>query len=491
MWWNGNDELVRQSSFLTTHSKLNQIQPRRLVGHHYPNKTTKIATTRFASNRTVIAPSFAKASTKANTEKAPETNCRRACGYYNNKIFLSSDGRAGLNDRLFVFESMLNLAGYLCATLHVSRPKHQLHPVHNGNVELDARMQWDEFASFNFANDQFLDTDEKLALVDWVNPTNVEEPPQRNAIYMAPQYKRWVQVFTDSPSKFIAHFQQVEEHTFARRQNRAFVWEISINFYEWSDLLSDFLMERKERRLNQTEGKSAEEQNVARTWSLMQPYIRAADSDFQRKWYWGCEYAKIEPPLHLQEMQERIVQLIYQQGPSSSSSSAPVDLSRVSDTLVGHFHIRRGDAIGECNTSLSRIEQYLDCSLGRSLPMLQTTPIGSTVKHIVILLSSDERDQQYRRAVAELVEKQQQQQQYNPQKVTVTCVDFDNLVKTAVQREIDAGTFPPWRLNNFYSYRLISGLSYNTSVFKFRLQQRRSGFSCPECTNVTEQLLVY
>jgi hypothetical protein len=53
--------------------------------------------------------------------------------------------------------------------------------------------------------------------------------------------------------------------------------------------------------------------------------------------------------------------------------------------------------------------------------------------------------------------------------------------------EIRQGHAPVWRLNNFYLYQIMYQLSYNTSVVKVWLEQRR-GFGCPACTNMTEQL---
>ena len=63
-------------------------------------------------------------------------------------------------------------------------------------------------------------------------------------------------------------------------------------------------------------------------------------------------------------------------------------------THFGMFHIRRGDAIEECDTTLGKISNYLSCSLDRI----------EMYGNISIMLSSDEQDPCYRNAIQDMIE---------------------------------------------------------------------------------------
>ena len=61
--------------------------------------------------------------------------------------------------------------------------------------------------------------------------------------------------------------------------------------------------------------------------------------------------------------------------------------------MYGYFHIRRGDAIEECDTSIEVIQQFLECSLNGT---------EHSGKDITILLGSDEQDMYYRQNITNL-----------------------------------------------------------------------------------------
>ena len=49
--------------------------------------------------------------------------CWRKCPKYKNIILLDHYGAAGLNDRIWIFNQAVQLAGYLCATVRVPPPR--------------------------------------------------------------------------------------------------------------------------------------------------------------------------------------------------------------------------------------------------------------------------------------------------------------------------------------------------------------------------------
>jgi hypothetical protein len=123
----------------------------------------------------------------------------------------------------------------------------------------------------------------------------------------------------------------------------------------------------------------------------------------------------------------------------------------------GIFHIRRGDAIGECDTTLNKIRSYLSCSL-ENLEVYGKTSL---------LFISDETDTCYRNAIQDMVES-----------LGFHFIDLDDLVKNAVLEyasTIDNGS----RLvNNMFTFKIERELEWNPRV-SFKLSQRRS--ECASC----------
>ena len=123
----------------------------------------------------------------------------------------------------------------------------------------------------------------------------------------------------------------------------------------------------------------------------------------------------------------------------------------------GIFHIRRGDAIGDCDTSVRKISSYLTCSLD-SLEVYGKTSL---------LFISDETDMCYRKAIQDMVES-----------LGFHFVDLDELVKNTVLEyasTIDNGS----RLvNNMFTFKVEREIEWNPRVL-FKISQRRS--ECASC----------
>jgi hypothetical protein len=127
---------------------------------------------------------------------------------------------------------------------------------------------------------------------------------------------------------------------------------------------------------------------------------------------------------------------------------------------IGSFHIRRGDAINDCNTTVPRMKEYLDCSFNGT---------QTKARNITLLWSSDERDPAYRQAIQSIVD-----QDFDH----IKFIDLDALTLRKVEDSIAAGA-PERRLNNHYLFRIVDYFFWNVAVF--HLEQRRD-ISCPYCT---------
>jgi hypothetical protein len=133
------------------------------------------------------------------------------------------------------------------------------------------------------------------------------------------------------------------------------------------------------------------------------------------------------------------------------------------------FHIRRGDSIDTCDTSLSQIHHYLNCSFQhRSL-------VASHFGRVAILMASDERDACYRSSIANLVERG----------LGYYFVDLDETVRTVLKESYSRIHNGGRLMNNMYLYH-ISRLVTKDPRIKLVLEKRRT-IHCPYCTNVVEE----
>jgi hypothetical protein len=484
------------------------------------------------------SPVFPVPAVPTTSSSAQLTTCHRRCtNQYRNIIALTNHGRAGLNDRLYIINRLMQYAGYLCAKVYIPRPKFTLAPNHNSDTEVDANMPWSDFGTFTyyFTDDISTSSAAESALVDWFNEDNVEERPDVARLFAQTRYRRWLHIKSYNPPNITAALKRLEQlvsSSSSSKKNVGFVWQINTSLYDWEDRVAEFLWKRKQETtpagiqhghsFNITKKnkfvKKNDDATTFEAWRLMQPITRLPRKlNLKKSEFWGCKYATIDPTGHSKDMQDKIVRKVlddyYQENVTTITRTTTAAASTIQSSaknsstlpIIGYFHIRRGDAIGDCNTTLERLEKYLRRSFDswysflKSSSSLSTTTVQQAQRQrdLILLFSSDERDVQYRQGVAQLVYQQQQQvsrsssssslRRQQPPLPRVIFVDLDELTKSLIQEEIRQGLAPAWRLNNFYLYQLIFQLSYNKSVVQVWLEQRR-GFGCPACTNMTEQL---
>ncbi|KAG7358793.1 hypothetical protein IV203_015382 [Nitzschia inconspicua] len=73
-----------------------------------------------------------------------------------NHILLHHDNmfQSGWLDRIHIFERLANLAGYLCAELHVPSPRLMLHERHNNGASLSYNLRWSDILVLHFGYNQ-------------------------------------------------------------------------------------------------------------------------------------------------------------------------------------------------------------------------------------------------------------------------------------------------------------------------------------------------
>jgi hypothetical protein len=221
----------------------------------------------------------------------------------------------------------------------------------------------------------------------------------------------------------------------------------------------------------------------------------------------GCSYVNLHTPKAIQVLREQVFDTIRNRlvGRHNSSSSGAHSTTNASNTsslafvasdalIIGHFHIRRNDAIQECDTSLEKLKSYLNCSLPEALSFLSSKEQNEHRSSlVVVLVSTDEQDDQYRRDVLQLIEDVQPQQPPSQQgrtinsSIRIIAMDLDGMVHSLIQEAVAVGTMPARSDNQFYIFQCEQAVRKDPRI-QFLLFQRRS--SCPACTNVTHQLML-
>ena len=223
-----------------------------------------------------------------------------------------------------------------------------------------------------------------------------------------------------------------------------FVWEIRQGYFE-SDLRGAALPEL-----------SAEiREEVGQLYNpSMRPYHNKVKTPATRRG--SCLYIHDDArPSHLKVMEKRMERRIRMQSSENS--------------IFGSLHLRRGDAIDDCDTSLGVLRQYLACSLNG------TESLG---RNITLLMTTDETDVDYRRDVLEIASDYPH----------VRILDVDDIVLNIVTEAIRNGVIDAGLHNDFYIYQIEDILrSWDTTSFvQFHLERRRS--NCKDCVKISEGL---
>jgi hypothetical protein len=155
-------------------------------------------------------------------------------------------------------------------------------------------------------------------------------------------------------------------------------------------------------------------------------------------------------------------------------------------TGLAFFHIRRGDTLKVCNTTLPRMRNYLMCSLrggggGEMAARISAEDFGTTM---TLLLASDERDPCYRRAIQTIVEED----------LGYNFVDLDQVIWTVLRDYVQMAnntknnTNDDSRLlNNMYVFYLNRMVSSDDRV-DLELIQRRA--NCLDCARDMKRVVV-
>jgi hypothetical protein len=343
--------------------------------------------------------------------------CWRRCDQRINRIVYLRRGNSGLYDRNYVIRELSQLAGFLCAKLVFSLPAEMLSPKHNQGKRISKTSKWTDYYNVTFKQD---------------NSPTVEDltPFHRNST----NFKGWRQFSTRLADQAAQDFQNVSLSSWARKKGtKGFIWKINADFYG----LSMWKMQQLWTNPKPQEGMHGFRKS-------MLPKVFGNQKD-------GCDYLNRDTiPSHIKLVMHGIWE----------------DVTNISiaNSTIGFFHIRRGDAKHECDTTLEKMQRFITCSFNGT---------ESKIGNITLLFASDEQDPGYLKAIKDMAEDLGH----------VKVINVDELVLKHVQGAVADRRLPERMINNFFVFRIQDLLKWTYSSFS--IEQRRT-VACSDCIRLAD-----
>ena len=302
-------------------------------------------------------------------------HCGRQCLRYDNIIVLDKTIPAGLGDRIGIFRVLLNLAGYLCATVYVPQPHVLLNDYHNRGRESITDLKWSDLLHFKMRP---LENNITI-LKEYTGRIDNLFPEERfNSTWQK------IGKNTTSPKQITVDFEMAENTSLEDDASGRFIWYIrGQNPWSW---FGGFEKLFRKRLAGQSNALSS---NI----TTMLPSMRSFFKE-------GCVYSRLAAPDDMESVVDRIWAKIR-------------NASRTD--IIGYLHVRRGDVKNKCDTGPVRMKRIFNCSF------------QGMINKTSMLFSSDERNIEYRKQIASVVTPYAQ------------FFDLDNLVLDTNQEDIERG----------------------------------------------------
>ena len=371
--------------------------------------------------------------THSNATELTTVSCLRKCPHYNNIMMLFyHDGQsAGLNDRLAILDAFASIAGYFCARVWAPRPCFNLSPEHNNHEMVSCDLGWSDFVEIRLNHQhELMVVDMDDPIISTVSPRMPKlmeyhiESLRSQDLLLATRIKDANLTYNHLQQIYNFTEHQLEEDSFLTGK---FVWGFNPGFYDVVKDIRGFFHDKKKQHPNSSDF----------------PVFQKSDPAGR------CSYLNKTVPPHTEWIKTSIVHSIRKRYPADA---------------YGVFHVRRGDAVNQCNTSLARMASYLSCSF-----------VGTQHVSIALLFLSDERDECYRAAIQNIVEGLGH----------ILFVDLDKEVRAAVDSLVESQPGMAKLQNNYHTFNIINKIRYS-GMMDFGLEQRRY-FSCYDCANLSQR----
>lgn len=377
--------------------------------------------------------------------------CQRKCPSRMKKnIIYYVDNPQGLGDRKTVMKDLAQLAGFLCAQVILPPPVYLLTPDHNYGKSVSKNLVWQDFYNLTFREDNGPAIQDARKEFGY-KFSNWESVPLFDTQNHDSKYNGWLHIVSEN-NEWKDDYYKILDYSYLRgsEDEYGFIWELKGSLYD-ADIF-------EELRLN---GPSAETLSLLPQNSYrpkMRPRLDVycginAIHDCR-----GCVYTNEDvDPTPLKLMKKRLEKRIRNQA--------------LNNAYLIHLHLRRGDAIDDCDTSVERMEEYFQCSLD------DTKSLG---RNITLLMTSDEDDSEYREEIMSLIN---DDDRYGH----VSILDADKMVKNIMENAIESHLISKDMLNNYFVFDVEYLLQdWYSSFVDHHLVRRRS--MCRDCIRVKKRL---
>lgn len=380
-------------------------------------------------------------------------DCRRtvdgsSLGYYPNRITYHEGWRGGMRDRRIVLRELTQLAHFLCAHLVIDRPKFMLVPKHNFNQKVHGALEWNDFYQFPpwFPVDDDEDnTDDDSTATHKVLLSRKEAAASLSSL-MKPDTVNVVQQLVTTKSNFTNEgiVEKLDEFLTmsldsTANNNKSFHWEISAVYLDGANgfrtAARDYF------------------QQLATTYQT--DLLLHLDND--------ASFLQTKLGDNIAQAATTLSSRLVQQYSSTTSTS----ITGKKEVIMGTWHIRRGDSTQYCDTSLERMERFVNCSFKEFK--------NRTDVEVVVLLRTDERKKQYRKGLFALFDRFD----------NVHALDYDAWIDQQLSNNNQTDFVWPDTYDNNYHHFLLEDETLPLMPLKFSMQHRRE-VSCLDCANVAQ-----
>lgn len=450
-------------------------------------------------------------------------------GYRTNKVIATARSQGGMNDRAFILISLANIAAHLCARLEFPSPYHSLVMKHNTRSPFSVNKQknkvspthpnfsWDEFINLTLPSNPSV----SILMSPGENQAHSEHRLELNTDTLGDISGHWVQlleVLESQEAPYMAtntNGSTIQIPTTNEALTTSFTWSIGANYFDFVEELRS--MSEQQEPINQKQ-KPMEHCHDYVAMSLPDEIMAMAQILAQSLHDDEARYTRF------------LATSVQGRGGIQNVSIAETsnELALGNSSSHRHFrvglHVRRGDAIDDCDTSLSKMRTYLNCSLWQPLVDFhehQSKPsttmlhndVGmpsekKTVTAATVYFYSDERNLNYRSDLGDLVQDMASKLEAPTNNVGTSAsarlrfVDLDQQVflylkdgtpRITLSEDYGNSTpptaaspkfsVPAWkRTNNYYRFQLV-----NAVVKELRLHaglERRRHASCQDCDKI-------
>ena len=345
----------------------------------------------------------------------------RNCGdHYRNQITYHEGWRGGLWDREVVLTDLGMLAQFLCARLQLQSPHDMLVKVHNDGILVSEDLVWSDYLK--------------------VEPFFPVEREELRSILGAPTH--------EDPDT-------VQVQSQLRKSKKVFRNDVDDDM----DLLIDISLDPDRSFHWRADAVFLANPNGLRVG--LQRYFRQlqsnSDTDLKLPFIDNNKYTQTATGDNIAETAAAL-----------SSRLLAEYTTPGREMIMGTWHIRRGDSAKWCDTSLIRLESFVNCSFSdlRDYPNVD----------VVVLIRTDERKEKYRDRLMAKFDRFH----------NVHAIELDRWINNQLTTNKTGLVWPNTYHNNYHLFMLEDAMLQYFHL-QFSMEHRRN-ISCPDCSKVTDQV---